>query len=143
MNHRPSVLILCTGNSARSQMAEGLLRRMAGERLEVHSAGVEPKAVHPLAVRAMNEIGIDISGQRSKDLREFLGRVAIDHLIIVCSSADASCPRIWPGVATRTLMPFDDPAAATGPEEARLERFRDVRDQIEAGLKTWLAEQRL
>ncbi|MGC3967302.1 MAG: arsenate reductase ArsC [Pirellulales bacterium] len=97
MNFRPAVLILCTGNSARSQMAEGLLRRRVGEKFEVLSAGSEPKPVNPSAVAVMQEIGIDISGQRSKHLREYLGTRPVQHVIVVCSSADQSLPACLAG----------------------------------------------
>lgn len=140
MSTRRNILILCTGNSARSQMAEGLLRRRVGERYEVHSAGTEPKGVNPLAVEAMREVGIDISGHRSKHLREFLGHLSIHHVLIVCSSAEASCPRIWPGALTRTAHSFDDPAVAEGTHDERLRKFREVRDEIAAWLETWLAD---
>jgi arsenate reductase len=141
MTALPAVLILCTGNSARSQMAEGLLRRLVGDKFEVLSAGSDPKGVNPLAIKAMAEIDVDISGQRSKHLREYLGVRPIQHVIVVCSSADESCPRVWPGALTRTSHFFDDPAAATGTEEERLQKFREVRDQLHEFLVLWVFDQ--
>src|SRR5688500_11952544 len=115
---KPIVLVLCTGNSARSQMAEALLRKHQGDRYEVHSAGTQPKdRVHPLAVKAMREAGIDISAYRPKSTSQFLGRVPVRHLLIVCDNANQSCPRVWPGSYTRSFLPFDDPAAYEGTEE--------------------------
>ena len=139
MNQPPAVLILCTGNSCRSQMAEGLLRHLAGNRFEVLSAGTDPKdEVHPLAVRVMNEIGIDISDQRPKHLKEYLGRVAMRHLVIVCDGANDRCPSTWPGLTQRHYWPFDDPAAFVGSEPATLAEFRRVRDQIRQRFVEWL-----
>ena len=138
MARKPVVLFLCTRNSARSQMAEGLLRHMAGDRFEVHSAGVEPGAIHPLAVRAMREAGIDISRQEAKPLAVYLGRLAVHRLIIVCGHAAESCPTAWPGVQEREVWPFPDPAEANGTEEQRLEAFREVRDAIRARLEQWV-----
>ena len=137
MQPKTNVLILCTANAARSQMAEGLLREIAGDRFNVFSAGTQPSSVHPLAVRAMAEVGIDLGGHRSKHLSEFLGRSPIHHLVIVCSGADAACPRVWPGVLTRTSLPMDDPAAAEGSDEARLAKFREVRDRLRVELEAW------
>jgi arsenate reductase (thioredoxin) len=136
---KPRVLILCTHNSARSQMAEGLLRHLAGDRFDVYSAGLEPTQVHPLATRAMAEIGIDIGGQRSKSLFDYLGQVHFGYLITVCSRAEQECP-VFPGVSVRLHWPCDDPAAVTGSEEERLDAFRRSRDQIAARLRRWLTE---
>jgi arsenate reductase (thioredoxin) len=127
------VLILCTGNSARSQMAEGLLRHNAGERFEVESAGTKPSIVRPEAIAAMQELGIDISGHRSKSVEEFDGQ-KFDYVITVCDSARESCP-VFFSDAKRLHHDFDDPAALTGSEE-RLALFRRVRDE----LRTYLAE---
>ena len=141
MATKRTILVLCTGNSARSQMAEGLLRKHKGDQFNVASAGTEPKSeVHPLAVRAMREIGIDISAHRPKHVREFLGDGAVQHVLIVCDSANASCPRIWPGAFSRTFKPFDDPAAVTGTEEKQLAAFRRVRDEIESFVRSWSPE---
>ncbi len=134
---KSNVLFLCTSNSARSQMAEGLLRKHAGDRYEALSAGLEPTTVHPLAIRAMNEVGIDISGQRSKSVKEYLGKIALGHVIFVCARAEKNCPYLYPPLVPES-WPFEDPAACQGTEEERLERFRQVRDQIEARIKAWL-----
>ena len=122
------VLIVCTGNSARSQMAEGLLRHVAGDRFEVESAGTIASFVRPQAVAVMAEIGIDISGHRSKSLDEFLDQ-PFEYVITVCDNADESCPA-FPGKAKRIHWSFDDPAGATGSDDDVLEVFRRVRDEI-------------
>ena len=138
MEHKPLVLVLCTGNSARSQMAEALIRKHHGDRFAVASAGTDPgDRVHPLAVRAMKEVGIDVSGARAKPVTEFLGKAAVAHILIVCDHAEGTCPRIWPGAFSRTFMPFDDPAAAAGPDAERLAVFRRVRDEIDAAMRQW------
>lgn len=138
--HKPVVLFLCTGNSARSQMAEAILRARAGDRFESASAGMEPKGIHPLTLRVLNESGIDTRSLRSKPSSEFLGKVAVRHAVIVCERANQHCPRIYP-FATRThYWPFDDPAAFEGTEEERLEKFREIRDQIAQRIDAWLEE---
>jgi arsenate reductase len=128
MNERKPVLILCTGNSARSQMAEGLLRHLAGDRFEVESAGVAPTRVRPEAITVMSEIGVDISTQRSKSVDEFLGQ-AFAYVITVCDNANEQCP-VFPANTKRLHWSFADPAAAQGDEQARLAVFRRVRDEI-------------
>src|SRR5579863_7627720 len=125
---KPRVLFLCTGNSARSQMAEGLLRHAAGERFEALSAGTNPAGLNPLAVEAMGEMGIDISAQRSKNVTEFLGQ-PIEYVITVCDRAKESCP-IFPGTYKFLSWSLDDPAAATGSHEEKLDAFRRIRDEI-------------
>jgi arsenate reductase len=121
-------------------MAEGLLRAKAGAAFEVLSAGTEPApSVHPLAIEAMREVGIDISTARPKDLGRLLGRVPVRHLITVCHDADTRCPSVWPGVLTRVHWPIDDPAAFRGDREAALARFRAARDELSSGLDRWLA----
>ena len=132
------VLILCTGNSARSQMAEGLLRHLAGERIEVFSAGSKPSVVNPFAIRAMQERGIDISGQRSKHLSEYLSQ-PFDYVITVCDQAAETCP-IFPGKARRIHWSFPDPAAAHGSEDEILAAFEQVRDDLETQLSAWAAD---
>lgn len=122
------VLFLCTHNSARSQMAEGLLRHIAGERFEVASAGTEETRVHPLALEAMREIGIDLSSHNSKTLDRFLAQ-RFDYVITVCDRANESCP-IFPGNAERIHWSFEDPSAATGSDEEKLKTFRRIRDEI-------------
>ena len=133
MSDKKRVLILCTGNSARSQMAEGLLRHMAGDRLEVFSAGVEASFVRPQAVEAMRERGIDITDQRSKSVDEFAGQ-RFDYVITVCDNARERCP-VFPSETERIHWSFDDPAKAAGDEEAILSVFRRVRDEIEGRLR--------
>ena len=134
---RPRVLVLCTHNSARSQMAEGFLRALAGDRFEVASAGTEATRVHPLAIRAMDEVGVDLRGHRSKTLDAFLGE-AWDFVLTVCDRAGERCP-LFPGPARRIHWSFEDPSAATGDEDERLGAFRRVRDQIGERLRVWLA----
>lgn len=129
-------LFLCTHNAARSQMAEGLLRGMAGDRFEVFSAGTEETRVHPLAIEAMREVGIDIAGQRSKTLDEFQGQ-QFDYVITVCDKANESCP-FFPGNTERLHWSFDDPGAATGTDEERLRVFQQTRDAIQNRLRTFL-----
>ena len=129
------VLILCTGNSARSQMAEGLLRQAAGERFEVESAGTRPGRVRPEAIAVMKELGIDISGHRSKHVEEFEGQ-PFDYVLTVCDNARESCP-VFFGQAKRLHKDFEDPAALQGTEAERLALFRRVRDEIGAYLKTF------
>lgn len=131
------VLILCTGNSARSQMAEGLLRHVAGERMEVFSAGSKPSAVNPLAIQAMAARGIDISGQRSKHLSEYLQQ-PFDYVITVCDQAAESCP-LFPGPAARVHWSFPDPAAVQGRPAEKLAAFVQVRDDLERTLRKWFS----
>jgi|SRR6185369_12933071 len=135
------VLFLCTGNSARSQMAEAFLRKYGEDIFEPHSAGLEPKGVNPLTVKVMNEVGIDISNQQSKSIDTYLGKVLFQYLITVCDDADQNCPVGIPGVETRMHWSFEDPARFEGNEEERLAKFREVRDLIEKKIKEWVAEQ--
>ena len=132
------VLILCTGNSARSQMAEGLLRTLAGDRFEVVSAGSKPSRVNPYAIQAMAQRGIDISGQRSKHLSEYLDQ-PFDYVITVCDQAAETCP-IFPGKAQRIHWSFPDPAAVQGSDAEILASFIRVRDDLEAKLTGWANE---
>lgn len=137
---KPNILVLCTGNSCRSQMAEGFLRALAGDRFEIYSAGTVPRPeVHPLAVQVMGEAGIDISGQRPHSVTEYLGRLMVRYLIFVCDDADRQCPSIFPGHGERLLWPFDDPAAFEGTAQQRLDEFRRVRDEIKSRIVAWLA----
>ena len=129
------VLILCTGNSARSQMAEGLLEHDAGDRFEVERAGTKPGRVRPEAIAVMKELGIDISGHRSKRVDEFQGQ-SFDYVLTVCDNANESCP-VFPGHAERIHKAFEDPAAFQGTEEARLALFRRVRNEIRDYLRTF------
>ena len=137
---RSKVLFLCTHNSARSQMAEGFLRHLAGEHFEVASAGTDATRVHPLAVRAMREVGVDLSTHTSKTLDGLVDR-PWDYVITVCDSANERCP-LFPGHTTRLHWSFDDPSRTTGSEDERLDTFRRVRDGIQMRLREWLASTR-
>lgn len=134
------VLFLCTGNSARSQMAEGFLRRLGGQKYEAYSAGLEPKGLHPLVIQVMKENGIDITGQQSKSVREFMGRVQFDDAVIVCRKTEDNCPSLSADARRIHRWIFQDPVSISGTDEEKLAKFREVRDQIEARIKLWLAE---
>ena len=134
---RSRVLFLCSHNSARSQMAEGFLRHLTGDRFEVASAGTEATRVHPLAIRAMQEVGIDISAHRSKTVDGLLGD-PWEYVITVCDNANERCP-LFPGRTTRLQWSFEDPSQATGSDDQRIGAFRRVRDQIHARVSDWLA----
>jgi len=136
MSKHTRVLILCTGNSARSQMAEGILRHEAGDRFEVSSAGTNPSMVNPLAIKVMKEIGIDISDHYSKSVEEFTDQ-EFQYVITVCDKANENCP-FFPGQVRRVHWSFEDPAAAEGDEETRSEVFRQVRDQIQRRLRSFI-----
>jgi len=135
MADKKRVLILCTGNSARSQMAEGLLRHDAGDHFTVESAGTKPSTVRPEAITVMKELGIDITSHRSKHVDEFAGQ-DFDYVLTVCDNAKESCP-VFFGKATRLHHSFADPAAVEGSEEKRLAEFRRVRDELRSYLKTF------
>jgi arsenate reductase len=140
MQKKQNVLFLCTGNSCRSQMAEGLLRHLAGERFEALSAGLEPgNEVHPLAIKVMEEIGIDISCQKPKAVDVYLGKTMIHYLMIVCNKAQSTCPRIWPGLPNekRYYWPVNDPAVKYGTTEEQLVVFREVRDELQEKITSW------
>jgi len=139
---RRRVLFLCTHNSSRSQMAEGLLRARGGERYEVFSAGTHPRSVHPLAIRAMAEVGIDLSeaaGYRAKSMDEFINQPPMDLVVTVCDEAAEECP-FFPGARRQVHWGFPDPSKATGTEEERLAAFREVRDGLAKRIATFLAE---
>ena len=136
MEPKKRVLILCTGNSARSQMAEGILRSIAGDRFDVASAGVAPSRVRPEAVEAMRDIGVDISTHRSKSVDEFLEE-PFDYVITVCDNANESCP-IFPGNVERIHWSFDDPAAYDGTDAEKLSEFIRVRDQIRERIRAFV-----
>jgi arsenate reductase len=139
--NKKRVLILCTGNSARSQMAEGLLRQDAGDRFEVESAGTKPGIVRPEAVAVMKEVGIDITAHRSKHVEEFDGQ-HFDYVLTVCDNAKESCP-VFFGTATRLHQNFNDPSVVEGHAEKRMTAFRTVRDEIHSYLKGFLREHRV
>lgn len=139
--NKPLVLILCTGNSCRSHLAEGFLRAAAGDVLDVQSAGSKPAGyVHPMAIKVMQEVGIDISGHASKHLNEFLNR-KVETVITVCGNADQACP-IFPGQVNRYHWGFYDPAKAEGSEEEILKVFRQVRDEIKRVFEAYGAGRR-
>ncbi|MBI2946371.1 MAG: arsenate reductase ArsC [Verrucomicrobia bacterium] len=138
---KPTVLILCTGNSCRSHMAEGFLRAAAGDVLNVQSAGSKPAGyVHPLAVQVMAEVGIDISQHRSKSMTEFLNE-KVETVITVCGNADQACP-VFPGQVNRYHWPFEDPAKAEGNDEEKLKIFRAVRDEMRGMFEAYAAGRR-
>jgi len=139
MRDAPCVLFLCTHNSARSQMAEALLRHQAGDRYRACSAGTEPTDVHPMTRRVLDEIGIDTAPLRAKGLSEFLGRASVRTAIVVCAQAAESCPRLYPFAREVLQWPFDDPSRVEGSDEVRLAAFRRTRDEIAARLRDWLA----
>ncbi|MDZ7402268.1 MAG: arsenate reductase ArsC [candidate division KSB1 bacterium] len=135
---KQKILVLCTGNSCRSQMAEGYLRHLAGDRFEVTSAGLEPSVVNPKAIQVMQEDGVDISSHTSKDVVQFIGQ-KFDYIITVCDNAREHCP-YFPGQAERIHWSFEDPAQAVGSEEEVLDVFRQVRDKIKSTLKQFIQE---
>ena len=139
---KPNVLFLCTGNSARSQMAEAILRKKAGEYFKVYSAGTDPKGINPLTIKVMEEAGYDLSKHTSKHYNEFLGKVHMGIQIAVCSQAAEVCPR-FPGVGTKLSWPFDDPVSFEGSEEEKLDKFRITRDAIEKKIDEWLQERNI
>lgn len=136
---KPKVLFLCTHNSCRSQMAEGFLRHIAGDRFEVSSAGAVATEVNPDAIRVMKEVGIDISAQRSKDSSDFLGQ-RFTYVVRVCDRTTETCP-IFPGAFKYFDWPFDDPAASKGTETERMSVFRRVRDEIEGHILEFVARE--
>lgn len=137
---KTKVLFLCTGNSARSQMAEAFLRKYGGESFEAHSAGLEPKGLNPYTLQVMEEIGLPLDGHSSKDLRVYLGHVNFGYLITVCDHAEKNCPTTFLGISQRLHWSFEDPAAFEGSHEEKLAKFRQVRDQIQEKVQHWLAE---
>jgi arsenate reductase len=138
--NKRKVLFLCTGNSARSQMAEGLMRFLRGDEFEVYSAGTEPKCVHPLAIKVMGEIGVDISHQRSQHVDEF-GQEAFDFIVTLCDSAAKTCP-FFPGAGKRMHHSFPDPVAMEGTGEEKTEMFRDVREALKQFILSFPAHQK-
>lgn len=136
------VLFLCTSNSARSQMSEAFLRNIAGDIYEPYSAGLEPKEIHPLTRKVMAEIGIDISNQYAKSLKEYMGKVHFSHLITVCSEAEKRCPTAFPGMGSRLHWNIEDPAGFTGTEEEKLAKFREIRDVVKRKVQEWVISQR-
>jgi arsenate reductase len=119
-------------------MAETFLKKYGGDQFEAYSAGLEPSVINPYVYRVMEEIGFDLSGQRSKDIDEYMGKLHFGYVITVCTNAEERCPAIFPGMGQRLHWPFEDPAAFEGSEEETLVKFREVRDQIEASIKSWV-----
>jgi arsenate reductase len=140
---KSNILFLCTGNSARSQMAEAFLRHYGGDMFAAYSAGLQPKGMNPFTVRVMQEAGISVDGQYSKSLREYLGKQLFAYLITVCADAEEQCPNVWPGVKHHLHWSFEDPAALEGTEDEKLAKFREIRDQIDATIKAFIAEERI
>lgn len=132
-----SVLFLCTGNSARSQMAEALLRHRAGKQFAAFSAGTDPKGINPFTIHALDEIGVSHVGQYSKHVDQYLGKVNFDYLITVCDHAAENCP-VFPGAGQRLQWSFDDPAAVVGSHNDKMQAFRRVRDQIDQQIGAWV-----
>ncbi|MBX7149898.1 arsenate reductase ArsC [bacterium] len=137
---KDDILVLCTHNAARSQMAEGFLKHDVGDHFNIYSAGLTPTQVHPFAIQVMDEVGIDIRNQSSKGLNAFLGKMTFRYVISVCDQTSAECPRLFPGTLHVLSWPFDDPSAFKGTNEEILEKFRSVRDQIRKRIKEWLLE---
>jgi arsenate reductase len=139
---RPKVLFLCTGNSARSQMAEAFLRVYAGDQYQAYSAGIEPKGhILPDVLTVMKERGLDLSGQRSKGVEEYLGKVHFAHVITVCGDAEENCPTVFLNMGKHEHWPFNDPAKFEGSDGERLQQVREVRDQIDQRVLQWIEEQ--
>jgi arsenate reductase len=138
---KPQVIFLCTHNTARSQMAEALLKKHAGESFEVYSAGFEQMDINPLTRLVMAEMGLDLGGQYSKGVKEYLGKINFAYVIIVCDRAEKTCPTTFPSISQQRLFwPFEDPVAFEGTEEEKLAKFRGIRDQIEGRILQWLRE---
>jgi arsenate reductase len=139
--NKAKVLFLCTGNSARSQMAEAFLKKHGGGWYHGYSAGTEPKGIHPYTERVMAEVGISLHGQYSKHVREYMGKINFAFVITTCDEAEKSCPAIFPGVGQILHWSFEDPAAFVGSDDEKLAKFREVRDRMEQQIKEWLEEQ--
>ena len=139
MGNKERVIFLCTGNSARSQMAEAFLRKYAGDRFEVHSAGLEPKGINPFTISVMDEIGISLEGHESKYMKEYLAKTHFHYLFTVCSNAENNCPRTFLDSGKHEHWDFEDPAAFEGTDDEKMARFREIRDLIGARIQSWLA----
>ena len=138
---KPRVLFLCTTNSARSQMAEAFLKKYGGDKFEAYSAGFDPKPIHPYTAQVMQEMGIPLTGQHSKNFREYMGKVHFAYLITVCAEADKNCPTTFPGLGQRLKWSFEDPAALEGSAEEKIAKFRETRDKIMERITEWLESQ--
>lgn len=140
MNKKKRILFFCKHNSCRSQMAEGFLRHLAGDRFEIYSAGLTPRAIHPHVYTVMDEAGIDIRKQTSKSIDVYLGREPLDEIIIVCQEGEAECPRLYPFALHVERWPLADPASKEGTPEAILDAFRRTRDHVEDKIEIWLMQ---
>ena len=136
-----AVLFLCTANAARSQIAEGLLRKRAGAHFDVHSAGLKPEAIHPFALRVLDEIGVETVELFPKQVKTFLGKLNVRHAIVLCEHVQSNCPRVFPFAIQQHYWPIEDPRAFSGTESEVFEKFREVRDQIDQKIVTWLRSQ--
>ena len=139
---KTKVLFLCKGNSARSQMAEAFLRKYGGDQYDAYSAGTEPRGINVYTERVMEEAGVRLSGQHSKHVKEYLGKIHFAYVITLCDEAEKSCPAIFPGMGQRLHWSFEDPAAIVALDDEKLAKFREVRDRIERRIKEWLLEPR-
>jgi len=137
---KAKVLFLCTNNSARSQMAEAFLRKFGGSDFEAYSAGTEPRDILPYTERVMEEVGIDLSGHYSKHIKEYMGKINFAYVIILCEEAEKQCPTTFPGIVQRLHWSFEDPFTFSGSDEEKVKKFREVRDQIEERVKSWLSK---
>jgi arsenate reductase len=140
LQNKPKVIFLCTGNSARSQIAEAFTRNYAGDRFEVHSAGLNPKGINPYTIHVMEEVGINLDGQSSKSVTEYLGKIHFSYVFTVCAHAEENCPRIFLNQGVHIHWDFEDPATFEGSDEDKLAKFREVRNQIERRILDWLKE---
>ena len=140
MDRKRRILFLCTGNSARSQMAEAFMHKYGRSRFEAHSAGLDPSVINPSTVRVMEEAGYGMSAHEAKSVRRYLGKEQFTYVITVCSKAEERCPTSFLGELHRLHWPFEDPAAFEGDDEDKTAFFRKVRDQIEEKVQTWLKE---
>lgn len=136
---KTKVIFLCTGNSARSQIAESLLKKYASEHFDVYSAGFDPKPINPFAVNVMQELGVDLSSHYSKDLKQFLGKTHFGIIITLCAKGEQNCPT-FPGVSTRLYWPFEDPAQFQGTNHEKIAKFREIRDLIDLKIKEFLQQ---
>lgn len=134
------LLILCTHNAARSHMAEAYLRHYAGDHFEVHSAGLDPRQIHPYTSQAMAEAGLSLDGHQAKGVETYLGKVHFGYMITVCNHTEQNCPSTFMGISQRYFWDLDDPAKFEGGDEARLAKFREIRDEIDGRVRGWLAE---
>ena len=141
MTPKKNVLVLCAHNSARSQMAEAFLRKHGGDRFTVQSAGLHATEIHPLTHQVMAEVGLPLEGQHAKLVRDFLGKLAVHHLIIVCERTESECPKLFLGALRRHFWPFPDPASVEGDPGRQLAAFREVRDDIHRRVLEWLREE--